>query len=62
MSTFFSFDLTPYQWLTLLGAALLVGLSKAGLKGMGMLIVILMASAYPAKASVCIVLLMLFES
>lgn len=52
-------DLTFLQWLTLGGAALMIGLSKAGLKGLGMVLVVLMASAFPAKASTGLVLPML---
>lgn len=53
-----NFDLSTYQWMTLLGAAFIVGLSKAGVKGMTMFIVVMMAYAYPAKESVGMVLLM----
>ena len=52
-------DLTFLQWLTLAGAAFMIGLSKAGLKGLGMVLVVLMASAFPAKASTGLVLPML---
>ncbi len=52
-------DLTTLQWLTFAGAAFMIGLSKAGLKGLGMVLVVLMASAFPAKASTGLVLPML---
>lgn len=52
-------DLTLLQWLTFGGAAFMIGLSKAGLKGLGMVLVILMATAFPAKASTGLVLPML---
>ena len=52
-------DLTLLQWLTFAGAAFMIGLSKAGLKGLGMVLVVLMASAFPAKASTGLVLPML---
>lgn len=52
-------DLNPLQWLTFAGAAFMIGLSKAGLKGLGMVLVVLMASAFPAKASTGLVLPML---
>lgn len=49
-------ELVTSQWLILALAALLVGLSKAGLKGLGMILVVLMAQAFPAKASTGLVL------
>ena len=52
-------DLTTLQWLTLAGAAFMIGLSKAGLKGLGLVLVVLMAAAFPAKASTGLVLPML---
>ncbi|MEM1215839.1 MAG: TSUP family transporter, partial [Bacteroidota bacterium] len=54
----FDLDFTTYQWITLTGVAFLAGLGKAGLKGMSMIIVVLMANAFPVKASVGLVVLM----
>ncbi len=48
-----------YQLLTLFIVGLLVGLSKTGLKGLGMLGVAIMAMAFPAKISLGIFLPML---
>lgn len=52
-------DLSWLQWTVLAGAALMIGLSKAGLKGLGMVLVVMMANSFPAKASTGIVLPML---
>jgi len=52
-------NLTLSQWLVLLGCALLIGLAKAGLKGLGMVTVILMAQSFPARASTGLVVPML---
>lgn len=49
-------ELATSQWLILGLSALLVGLSKAGLKGLGMVLVVLMAQAFPAKSSTGLVL------
>ena len=54
-----AFDLLPIQWISLFAAAFLIGMSKAGIKGLGMILVIMMAQAFPAKASVGLVLPML---
>ena len=45
------YDLTPFGWLVAGGCALIVGLSKTGLPGMGILAVPLLATVIPAKAS-----------
>lgn len=45
-------DLTPLQWLFGLLGALLVGLGKGGLAGVGNLAMVFFAHAFPAKASV----------
>lgn len=55
-------DLQTIQWITLAGAAFMVGLSKAGLKGLGMVLVVLMAQAFPAKASTGLVLPLLIAA
>jgi uncharacterized protein len=52
-------NLTPNQWLLTLLAALFVGLSKSGLAGFGLIPVVLMAGAFPARESTGIVLPML---
>lgn len=53
------FDLTNIQWITIFAAALMIGMSKGGIKGLGMVIVVIMAQAFPAKSSVGLVLPML---
>ena len=52
-------DLTPTQWILGGCAAALVGFSKTGVPGLGILIVPLMAAVFPAKASVGALLPML---
>jgi hypothetical protein len=47
------------QWMVLFIAALLIGMAKAGIKGLGMFIVPMMAAAFGGKASVGLVLPML---
>jgi len=54
-----SFDLSLTQWLALALSAFLVGVSKTGIPGLGILPVPLMALALPAKASVGALLPML---
>jgi len=54
-----SFDLTLTQWLALALSAFLVGVSKTGIPGLGILPVPLMALALPARASVGALLPML---
>ncbi|MCA1809095.1 MAG: sulfite exporter TauE/SafE family protein [Kiritimatiellia bacterium] len=44
--------LEPWQWLIALVAALLVGFSKTGLPGMGILAVALLAEVFPARQAV----------
>lgn len=55
-------DLGTLQWVMLAAAAFMVGLSKAGLKGLGMVLVVLMAQAFPAKASTGLVLPLLITA
>ncbi|MEQ8705844.1 MAG: sulfite exporter TauE/SafE family protein [Phaeodactylibacter sp.] len=47
------------QWMVLFTAALLIGMAKAGIKGLGMFIVPMMAAAFGGKVSVGLVLPML---
>ena len=54
-----SFDLTMTQWLVLALSAFLVGVSKTGIPGLGILPVPLMALVLPAKVSVGVLLPML---
>ena len=44
------------QWGSLLGGALLVGITKTGLPGLGTVVAPIMATAFPVRASVAIVL------
>lgn len=53
------FDLNEFQWLVVLTCAVVVGLTKTGIPGLGVLIAPLMASVFPARASTGIVLPML---
>ncbi len=52
-------DLTQPEWLMILFSALAIGLSKAGIAGLGMIAIPLMAVVFGGKASVGIVLPML---
>lgn len=49
-------NLTPEEWFWMSLAGFLIGLAKAGLKGMGMLIVPIMASVFGGKPSAGLVL------
>jgi len=53
------FNLAFYQWLVAAFSAVMVGLSKTGLPGIGILVVPLMAWVLPARASTGVVLPML---
>jgi len=53
------FNLTFYQWLVVALSAVMIGLSKTGLPGMGILAIPLMAWVLPARASTGVVLPML---
>ena len=44
------------QWATLMGSALLLGVTKTGLPGLGPVVAPMMAAAFPVRASVAIVL------
>lgn len=50
------FTLTALQWGVLLGGGLLTGITKTGLPGLGTVVAPLMASSFPVRASVAIVL------
>lgn len=52
-------DLSPYQWALGLVAALLVGTSKTGIPGIGILVVPLLAAAFGGRLSIGIMLPML---
>lgn len=52
-------DLPPMQWFWLLLSALLIGMGKAGIKGMGLIVVPLMATVFGGKASAGLVVPML---
>jgi uncharacterized membrane protein YfcA len=54
-----SFGLDMLEWVWILMSAVLVGMAKTGLGGLGMLVVPVMASVFGAKASTGIVLPML---
>jgi uncharacterized membrane protein YfcA len=53
------YDLSIYGWLLVLTCGLLVGASKTGIPGIGIVVVPLMAMAFPARASVGVLLPML---
>ena len=59
MPDFTSFDLALWDWLILGLCAFLVGVSKTGIPGFGILVVPIMASILPAKTSVGVLLPML---
>jgi uncharacterized protein len=54
-----SFELTSVQWTLILCCALMIGVTKAGVAGLGMLIIPIMASIFDPKLSVGILLPML---
>lgn len=54
-----SFGLTPYQWFLLLGCGLMVGMSKTGVQGLGMLVAPLLAAVFGGKFSAGLLLPML---
>ncbi len=55
----FSMDLTPYQWLLGGAAAILIGFSKTGMPGAGILVVPMLAAAFGGRTSVGVMLPML---
>lgn len=56
------FDLSLTLWFACIGIALLLGSSKGGLPGVGILVVPLLASIFPEKASTGILLTMLLSA
>ena len=52
----FSVNFEPWQWTLAVAAALLVGISKTGIGGLGMLSVVIFAQIMPAKQATGIVL------
>lgn len=54
--------MTALQWGTLLGSAVLVGVTKTGLPGLGPVVAPMMAAAFPVRASVAIVLPLLIAA
>jgi len=54
-----SYNLSVLQWVSILVAVFLLGMSKAGIKGMGILIVVILAFVFGEKASTGILLPML---
>lgn len=59
MFSFTSFDVNTTQWTILCLCAIMVGISKTGVPGIGILIVQLLALIFPAKASTGLLLPML---
>jgi uncharacterized membrane protein YfcA len=55
----FDIDFSSYQWTILLVCAFIVGVSKTGIPGIGILAVPMLALAFPAKASTGLLLPML---
>ncbi len=53
------YDLSVLQWLIVTACAIMIGLTKTGIPGLGVLISPLMADVFPARASTGIVLPML---
>jgi len=56
---FTSYGLDPLQWAIVLSCAVLVGMSKAGLSGVGLMVVPIIASIFGGRPSVGLVLPML---
>lgn len=56
------FDLTTVQFVIVAVCAILIGLSKTGLPALGILVVAVMASVFPARESIGIVLPMLIAA
>ncbi len=54
-----SYNLSTLQWISILSAVFLLGMSKAGIKGMGILIVVILAFVFGEKTSTGILLPML---
>ncbi|HBK72366.1 MAG TPA: hypothetical protein DDZ39_12050 [Flavobacteriaceae bacterium] len=54
-----SYNLSVLQWISILSAVFLLGMSKAGIKGMGILIVVILAFVFGEKTSTGVLLPML---
>ncbi|NNC48969.1 MAG: sulfite exporter TauE/SafE family protein [Flaviramulus sp.] len=54
-----SYNLTAFQWVAIAFAVFLLGLSKSGIKGIGIIIVVILAFVFGEKASTGILLPML---
>ena len=54
-----SYNLSTFQWISVFMAVFLLGLSKSGIKGIGILIVVILAFVFGEKASTGILLPML---
>ncbi|MFY0650906.1 MAG: sulfite exporter TauE/SafE family protein [Cyclobacteriaceae bacterium] len=59
MDIFSQFDINTTQWLWVIACGVFVGMSKAGISGLGMFVVPVLASVFGAKESTGIVLPML---
>jgi hypothetical protein len=54
-----SFDLNPVRWLVVFSCAVLIGMSKTGLSGLGLMVVPILASVFGGRPSVGLLLPML---
>ena len=59
METFTFADITLTQWILALFCGILIGMAKTGLAGLGMFVVIIMASIFGGKSSTGILLIIL---
>ena len=57
-----AYQLTTLQWVSVLFAIFLLGLAKSGIKGIGIIIVVIMAFVFEEKASTGILLTMLISA
>ncbi|GAB1309025.1 sulfite exporter TauE/SafE family protein [Urechidicola sp. KH5] len=57
-----SFELTPLKWLAIYTAIFILGMGKAGIKGFGVIIVVILAFVFGEKASTGILLPMLISA
>lgn len=57
-----SYNLSVFQWIAICVAVFLLGLSKAGIKGIGIIIVVILAFVFGEKASTGILLPMLISA
>ena len=51
-----AYNLSSFQWISIFIAAILLGLSKSGIKGIGILIVVVLAFVFGEKASTGVLL------